>query len=119
MAINKLDFKLSINEQRESLLKLNNDLLYWVYSLKNELDDKFELENLEDILTCYPNQLENLKWLNENSDITIINLWELRKWKIEILSWKNQEIQNPVLLSNWVIELIESKNISWKTIIHY
>lgn len=114
MSINTLSWNNSTKEQREELLKLNNDLLYWVYSLKNDLDNKFELEYLEDVLTCYPNQLENLKWLQDNQEVTIVNLGALRKWNIEILSWKNQTINNPVLLSNWVIELVEAKNSFWE-----
>lgn len=104
----------SQKEQREELLKLNNDLLYWVYSLKEESDDVLELDYLENVLTCYPNQLENLKWLSENSDITIIDLWAMRKWNVKILSWNSLSIINPVLLSNWVIEFFEAKNNSWK-----
>lgn len=118
MWLNTLSWNNSVKEQREELLKLNNDLLYWVYSLINESDNWFELEYLEDVLTCYPNQLENLKWLKDNEDITIVNLGALRKWNIEILSWKNKVINNPVLLSNWVIELVEAKNNDWEIKIH-
>lgn len=114
MSLNTISLNKSVSEQRESLLELNNDLLYWVYWLKNESDDSLDLEYFEWVLTCYPNQLENLKWLDENSDITILNLWSLRKWNVEILSWKNQEVINPVLLSNWVIEMIEAKNKAWE-----
>lgn len=114
MSLNTISWNNWIKEQREELLKLNNDLLYWVYSLKSESEEWYELEYLEDVLTCYPNQLENLKWLNDYQDITIVNLWTLRKWNIEILSWKNQIINNPILLSNWVIELVEAKNHNWK-----
>lgn len=112
MDLNKLNNN-SIKEQRENLLRLNNDLLYWVYSLKEESDTEIKLDYLGNILTCYPNQLDNLKWINENTDITIVNLFALRKWKIEILSWKKQDISNPILLSNWVIEFIEAKNYKW------
>lgn len=111
MKINTANSINYISEQRENLLKLNPDLLYGVYSLKDMTNWDIELEYLENILTCYPNQLENLKWLDDNSDITIINLWVLRKWSIDILNWPNSEIKNPVLLllSNWVIELVEAK----------
>lgn len=114
MSLNNSENLPSISEQRENLLKLNPDLLFWVYSLKNENAESLELDYLEDVLTCYPNQLENLKWLDENTDITIINLWSLRKWNTEVLSWENKEISNPVLLSNWVIEIVEAQNKNWE-----
>lgn len=87
MKFNKLNNVSSVKEQREELLKLNNDLLYWVYSLKEESDKEFKLDFLENVLTCYPNQLENLKWLDDNNDITILNLGSLRKWSIDLLKW--------------------------------
>lgn len=113
MSLNTLNTIKSITEQREELLTLNNDLLYWVYSLNDE--NEFELEFLENVLTCYPNQLDNIKWLKDNSDITILNLGALRKWNTEVLSWNNIDIENPVLLSNWVIEFVEAKNKKWDT----
>lgn len=115
MNINSKNFPNSISEQRETLLKMNQDLLYGVYSLQDETNHSFDLKFQENVLTCYPNQLENLKWLEENSEITIVNLWALRKWNIEILNWPKIEITNPVLLSNWVIELIEAKKADWTT----
>ncbi|MDD3646293.1 MAG: hypothetical protein PHH06_02690 [Candidatus Gracilibacteria bacterium] len=118
MGLNTLSGNNSVKEQREELLKLNNDLLYGVYSLINESDNGFELEYLEDVLTCYPNQLENLKGLKDNEDITIVNLGALRKGNIEILSGKNKVINNPVLLSNGVIELVEAKNNDGEIKIH-
>ena len=114
MALDTLETTSPIKEQRETLLKLNNDLLYWVYSLKEENNKEIKLDYLESVITCYPNQFDNLKWIKDNPDITIINLWSLRKWKIEVLSWKNQNIINPILLSSGVIEFVESKNSKWK-----
>lgn len=115
MPLNTIDNKREIKEQREELLELNNDLLYWVYSIdENNSEEDIKLIYLEDVLTCYPNQLENLKWLEENNDITILNLSALRKWQIEVLSWKEQKIDNPLLLSNWVIEIEEAKNKKWE-----
>lgn len=115
MALNTLNTIRSVTEQREELLKLNNDLLFWVYSVKEENGSEYELEFLENVLTCYPNQLENLRWLGDNNDITILNLGALRKWNTEILSGNNVDIENPVLLSNWVIEFVEAKNKNWET----
>ena len=114
MSLNIIFENKSIREQREELLKVNNDLLYWVYSLKEENNDNLKLDYLENILTCYPNQLENLKWLKDNPDITLVSLGSLRKWNIEVLFWKNIDIANPVLLSNWVIEFVEAKNYKWE-----
>ena len=103
---------LSISEQRENLLKLNPDLLFWVYWLKNSTDKEIDLEFKENLLTCYANQLENIKWLEENPDITILDLMELRKWKIKVLVWNlnTEEEKNLLLLSNWRFELVEAKN---------
>lgn len=129
--LNILNNDLSISKQREKLLKLNPDLLYWVYEIKTNLEDwtkydweeqdEIRLELLDNTLTCYPNQLDNLKWLNENQDILIVDLNELRKWKFKILAWKNnndlaENITNLCLLSNWVIEIINSeyKDSNWK-----
>ena len=135
-------------EQREDILKINPDLVYWVYNINYdfhswELYDweehkDIELEMLWETLACYPNQLENLKWLNENSDVLIIDINELRWWKFKILAWeKNSDInffrnnwsfkyrteswhtmnveRNLCLLSNWVIELVDSeyKDSNW------
>lgn len=134
--------KFTIPKQREKILELNNDIVYWVY---NQLkSDKWEIkfQMLNNSLTCYPDKLETLNWLEENSDIIIIDTNELRKWKFKILSWKNPDYplhwinengdfkvrtdswstmnvyRNLKLLSSWVIELVKVKNIDWKEIIH-
>lgn len=102
----------SVREQREELLKLNNDIIYWVYDLKKSHDGlKFSMR--EDILTCYPNQLANLKWLEENKDITILDINTLRKWEVKTIFWKeieNNENTKLTLLSSWVIELVKMQN---------
>lgn len=115
MSINTLNNVKSINEQREELLKLNQDLLAWVYSLISEANWKLELKLVDNVLTCYPNHFEELNNLEENKDISIINLWALRKWKVENFCWNSIDINNLVLLSNWVIEIIEATNKSWET----
>ncbi len=73
------DINLSVKEQREELLKLNPDLLAGVYCILYKIVEELNLELVDNVLTCYPNQLDNLKWLDDNLDITIINLSELRK----------------------------------------
>jgi len=103
----------SIQEQREELLELNTDLLAWVYTLVEKKNNSIELDLVDNILACYPNHFDELKWLEDNSDITIINLWALRKWNIETFKWKEIDTKDLVLLSNWVIEIIEAKDSKW------
>lgn len=100
---------------RKDLLELNDDSIYGVYNLKSINENWYELEFLENVMTCYPNQYEDLIWKDSiDSNITILNIWALREWKIEVLHWdKNIKIDNPKLLSNWVVEYIESENNEW------
>lgn len=102
----------NVSEQREALLEANPDLLFWVYSLKSydDFQQEIKLELCTDVLTCYPNQLQNIVWLDENSNITIINLNDLRKWKISILYGTEKNIHKGILLSNGVIDYITWKN---------
>lgn len=104
----------NISNQRELLLDQNQDILFGVYNLIKY--DKFEkniyLDLIKNVLTCSENKISNIKWLDENKDISIINLSFLRKWKIEILFWNDILISRPVLLANWVIEYILSGK--WK-----
>ncbi|MDC0505976.1 hypothetical protein OAN96_00090 [Candidatus Gracilibacteria bacterium] len=100
---------LSLKNQREKLLELNQDLLFGVYSIKQQDESSIELEMLDDVLTCYSNQLDNLQGL-EDTDITIINIGELRKGKVEILHGEKTNIQNPILLSSGVIEFVNARN---------
>ena len=100
---------------REDLLKLNDDSIYWVYNLKSINNNWYELEFLENVMTCYPNQYEDLIWRDFiDPNITILDIWALRNWRVEVLHWdKNIKIDNPKLLSNWVVEYIESENNNW------
>ncbi len=111
--------EVSVLEQRESLQERNPDKLAWVFSnlsLENQ-EGGFKLVNLENVLCCYPNQLEDWQidlWDDfSQSDIVILNMWALRKWEIEVIAWdKNKlpkDMENPVLLSPWVIEYWEWK----------
>lgn len=111
--------KENLATQRENILNLNPDLVFWVYELQENSEKQIILKNIENILTCYPNQLENLAWLKENSDIWILDLNSLRKWEKNFLTnpiSKNISEKNLVLLSNWVIEVVKSDYIdkSWK-----
>ena len=105
---------LSLNEQREKLLELNPDIIYWVYKLQNNIDNDMDLELVENIMTCYPNQLNNINIPDECEDICIINLWDLRKWKVSFLHGNTPitDAEKFVLLSNGVVEFIEWS--SWK-----
>lgn len=111
--MNKINIQrwIDIKTQRENILKLNNDIVYWVYQ---KIDDynSITIKLSDNILTCYPNQLENLKWLEENSDISIIDINALRKWEVFFLRW-SWNIENPILLSNWVIETMKAKKSDW------
>lgn len=116
MNINNINNFSYIKEQRENLLKSNNDLIFWVYELKKISENKIVLENREEILCCYPNQYKNLKWLQDNEDILIIDLLALRKWEIKPLNNIKTNHKNLVLLSNWVIEVVKSeyKDKNWE-----
>ncbi|MDD5213893.1 MAG: HAD hydrolase family protein [Candidatus Gracilibacteria bacterium] len=108
--LNNVNQNNSIHEQREKLLVLNSDLLFGVYSLKSydEFKQEIKLELSQNTLTCYPNQIQNIKGLKENSEISILDLNELRKGKIKLLHGKEVSIINPILLSGGVSEYIES-----------
>lgn len=110
--INSFNTENNIKQQREKLLELNQDLLFWVYSLieNDEFKQTIKLELYSHILTCYPDQLQNLKWLWENHEITILDLNSLRKWEINVLHGKNVAIFKPVLLSNGVIDYVTGNN---------
>lgn len=123
---------LSLKNQRELLLKLNPDIIYGVYDLKDNTEEKINLELIEDIMIIYPNQLQNIKWLEQTKDIILVDLWALRKGEFKVIYWKNPDYtrwawfnskwwfktelddghtihitRKPILLSNWVIEYIE------------
>lgn len=123
---------LSLDEQRELLLALNPDIIYGVYDLKSENWEEIDLSLMSDVMTVYPNQLSNIKWLEEAKDIIVIDLWALRKWEFKVIAgnnnpdyalhwldskggyktelddWHTMKVsRNPVLLSNWVLEYIE------------
>lgn len=132
--------ELSVVEQRELLQKMNNDKLAAVFDKVGENPKGLELTCLENVLCCYPNQLEDgqvelpddfWEW-----QIVILNLWYdydsvkgknkiegfdfckwgLRKWKVEVIAGNSENlptIENPLLLSPWVIEYYESEK-SWQ-----
>lgn len=113
-------WSLSINEQRESLQQDNPDALAWVFDYLHPLtENSLQLTCLENILCCYPNQLQDgqIKLPEDfwEGNIVIVSMWALRKWKIEVIAWNKEnlpEISTPVLLSPGVIEYYEGKN--WK-----
>lgn len=110
----ELNNSLSLDEQREKLLELNPDIIYGVYKLQDNSGNNIELELVENIMTCYPNQLSNIKIPDECENICIINLWDLRKWKVNFLHGNTSidDSEKFVLLSNGVVEFIEWS--SWK-----
>lgn len=101
---------LNTQKNREKLLELNPDIIYGVYKVISENNDTLELQLVDDTLTAYPNQLENLNIPLESQNINIINLNDLRKWNISYLKewWRDISSENLVLLSNWMIEYIVS-----------
>lgn len=98
-----------LQEQRERLLTLNDDTLVWVYKVIQNDDGKISLQILPDILTCYGNKFPLLKWVDENKDISIIDMDHLRKWKVVFLTENRSNISEAndlILLSNGVIEFL-------------
>lgn len=105
--VNILNQSLSISEQRESLLKDNLGEIYGVYSL-DDSDGELSFTLIENVMTCYENQFEKLKSLDESPDITIIDIKNLMKGDIEPFKWEKVSLSNPVLLSSRVIELFKT-----------
>jgi len=109
---------LSTWKQRELLQKNNPDMLAWVFN--KVWDYWYNLINLENVLCCYPNQLDDgqivLPEDFEDGNIVILDMWALRKWETKIIAWNESdfqaEIQQLTLLSPWVIEYYEWNN--WK-----
>jgi len=114
-AIESSDNLSDVKYQRENLLELNQDLVFWVYELVNEWEDVIETRLIENALLCYPNQLENLKWLKANNDVNILDLKEYMSWKIVFLKKTNNELdldeEKICYVWVWVLELIKSR---WK-----
>ena len=105
-------------EQRESLQAQNPDMLPMCFSMI-ESDWKFVLKANDTVLCCYHNQLADwqiqLPEDFDDSNVVIVDMWALRKWEIKVLKWNEQSmeyIENPVLLSPWVVEYWEWEN--WK-----
>lgn len=106
-------------EQRIEIQNINPDMLAWVFSLQMEwkTDGWYSLLNMENVLACYPNQIEDgqivLPEGFEDGNIVIINMGALRKWKIEVIMGDEKNIPEhmeiPVLLSPWVIEYWEDE----------
>ncbi len=102
-----------LHEERESLLTLNNDMLYWVYKISKKWW-KIKLSLEKDLLVCYENKFDKIKWLKENPSINILDIEEFRNKKLKVLKWKtSKNIDNLVLLSGSVIELIKIQNPKW------
>ncbi|MBS9784282.1 hypothetical protein KGV55_02945 [Candidatus Gracilibacteria bacterium] len=96
---------LSIKEQRDKLLELNPDLIYGVYELIENNSREIKLKLVENFMTCYPNQLENIEIPSYCNDINIINIGALRKGKIENLKGNGKlDKKNIILVSGGVIE---------------
>ncbi|MDD5213782.1 MAG: hypothetical protein PHG82_05140 [Candidatus Gracilibacteria bacterium] len=102
---------LNNSNSRENLLELNYDKLYGVYQLISENDEEIELKLLDNCLVAFENQLDNLKGLNENKDVSILDLNSLTKGNIKTLAGANFEIKDSskiVLASGGMIDFFES-----------
>lgn len=108
--------KQNIKTQRESLLSLNYDKLYWVYEVLSENKEVIELRLLENCLVAFPNQAPNLQWLEDAKDITILDLHSLQKAEIKVLCWPNFEKNDKkiVMCSWWMIDFFLPKNLTWE-----
>lgn len=113
--------EISLLEQREFLQGNNPDKLAGVFNLtSSEWDMWYELSNLENVLCCYPNQLQDGQILLPDDfwegKIVILNMWALRKGEIQVIAWNESrlpiDIESPILLSPWVIEYWKWKE--WK-----
>lgn len=107
--------KLPVETQRENLLNLNPDMMCWVYSLEGEDDENISLSLVKNTLCLYPRQLENIKGLDENPDVNLINITDLRKGNISVLYGNGVEIKNPILVSGGVIEFFAADKWDWTT----
>lgn len=119
MNLNKPKNQKTISEQRENLLKKNNDLVYWIYEIVENQNWKIKLKMKENILTCFPEKFKKLSWIEENDDILILDIKEFRAWNIKILNKNFEEkinSENLTLLSSWVLEILESeyKDKNWE-----
>ncbi len=75
-----------------------------MYSLEGEDDENISLSLVKNTLCLYPHQLENIQGLDENPDVNLINITDLRKGKISVLHGNGVEIKNPIIVSGGVIE---------------
>lgn len=113
--MNSLNSQNTLTSTRESLLAQNPDLLFGVYNLKSNDWEAIELELVENTLCLYPNQLENIQGFDENAEITLLDINELRKWSVKTLKGKEVHLSNPILLSGGVIEVYGANKAKGET----
>lgn len=105
-------------EQKNTILELNPDRVFWIYETVTNSWNNIELKLQDDLLVCFENQIENIDWLKNMDDLCILDLKEFSKWRIKFLHWnKELNIDNLSMASWWVIEFFEAKNkwkIDWK-----
>jgi len=103
----------SIREQKNLLLELNPDRVFWVYTTKINSWSNIELELSENILVCFENQLQNLKGLSDCEDITLLNLKDFSQGQVSVLAWNTPaeaiDIDSLSMASGWVIEFFQSE----------
>lgn len=119
---NSVYSELSTSEQRERIQEMFPDIFAWVfdYFWHDETGRWYSLLNIENVVACYPNQLQDRisqmpEWFTD-WNMVIVNLKWVMQWKIEFIWWnrnKLPKIENPILLSPWVIEYWEDEK-SWE-----
>ncbi|MCP4523948.1 MAG: hypothetical protein GY828_07065 [Candidatus Gracilibacteria bacterium] len=103
---------ISVREQREKIFQNNPDIVYGVYKQLQQNNNEIYLELVTDIITCHPDQFENLRIADECCDIKIVDLTCLQKGNINLLQGSGN-IENPeelLLVSNDVLEYIEGSS---------
>lgn len=106
---------ISVDEQRERLLALNYDKLYWVYELIHETTESIDIHLVGNSLVAFKNQVENLNGLDSNPDISILDLNALSKWNIEVIRWPSIEFwKRKIIMCSWgMIDFFSPRDFSW------
>lgn len=110
----------SLEQQRETLLSLNYDKLYWVYELLEDTDTNLEFHLLKNCLVAFENQIPNLNGLKDAPDMTIIDLKSLTEGKIKVLHGPGFEQENRkiVMVSGGMIDFFVAQNKKGENNVH-
>ncbi|MDP5038972.1 MAG: hypothetical protein NWP80_00825 [Candidatus Gracilibacteria bacterium] len=98
-----------LDNQRESLLTKNYDLVYGVYEFLGEKDGSVNFDLVKNALICFDNQLGNLKGLSENGYISILSLNSLVKGELKTLNGPVFQTNKKIMpVSGGVIDLFST-----------